>query len=135
MSIAYVEVPVPVVIQACNDYLVALEKHAEAKKNLFLKYEVDRAMKPKFFGLIKPKSREVVEKRVLEDLQSDIWDEYAMVESWYDHKLEMVSTITQMCSVSDVDTIILSEKAYSLIMFYLPHKNYTELHERKVSVL
>ena len=108
MSIAYVEVPVSVVIQA---------------------------MKPKFFGLIKPKSREVVEKQVLKDLQSDIWDTYAMIESWYNHKLEMVSTITQMCSVSNVDTIILSEKAYSLIMFYLPHKNYTELHERKVAVL
>ena len=132
MSISYIEVPVPVVIQACNDYLVALEKHAEAKKKKILEYEVERAMKPKFFGLVKPKPREVVEKQVLEDLQSDILDEYAMVESWYEHKSNMVSTITQMCSVSDVDTIMLSEKAYSLIMFYLPHKNYTE---RKVSVL
>ena len=135
MSIAYVEVPVSVVIQACNDYLVALEKHTENKKKQILEYEVEQAMKPKFFGLIKPKSREVVEKQVLKDLQSDIWDEYAMIESWYNHKLEMVSTITQMCSVSNVDTIILSEKAYSLIMFYLPHKNYAELHERKVAVL
>lgn len=117
MSIAYAEVPVSVVIQACNDYLVELEQHTEYMKKRILDYEVEQAMKPKFFGLGKPKSREAVEQQVLKDLQSGISRDYSFIVKRYNYRLNEVNTIVQMCNVSDVDTVRLSDDDYSLIKF------------------
>lgn len=84
-----------VVLAACDQYIETLNKHLmELQEPL-----VQRAMKPRWFGLVAGRTREEAKKY----LGHDRWNEYSLARLQFDWATQHVLALRDLCQAPGVD--------------------------------
>jgi hypothetical protein len=106
------EVPAAIVLQACDRYIEARNRRIEAKRERL----IAAAMKPKFWGLCSPLTREAA----INSLEDGGWDSpWNMINHTGGYRVNRVKEIRSLCMLPGKPYIKLSSEDAAILVDYI----------------